>query len=98
MGLKLVESGIPKEKLGLLAVPLVPLQIVLPLILAKYTSNRPLDIYLKAVPYRLMFGILAAGLVAVTPLIVQNHVIPMYYYILLLVSYALHQVNILFVG
>lgn len=93
LSLKLVESGIPKEKLGLMAVPLVPLQIILPLVLSKYTIGpRPMDIYLKAIPYRLIFGILAAMLVWITPHVVHNHIIPHYYYILLLVSYALHQV------
>lgn len=39
MSLKLVEAGIPKERLGLMAVPLIPLQIALPLIIAKYTTG-----------------------------------------------------------
>jgi PAT family acetyl-CoA transporter-like MFS transporter 1 len=52
-GLKLVEAGVPKEKLALIAVPLVPLQIILPLIISKYTAGpRPMDVYLKAFPYR----------------------------------------------
>lgn len=38
--LKLVESGIPKEKLGLMAVPLIPLQIALPLVISKYTTGK----------------------------------------------------------
>lgn len=40
MSLKLVEAGIPKERLGLLAVPLIPLQIALPLYLSKYTTGK----------------------------------------------------------
>lgn len=40
MSLKLVEAGIPKERLGLLAVPLIPLQIALPLYLSKYTNGK----------------------------------------------------------
>lgn len=52
-GLKLVERGVPKEKLALIAVPLVPLQIILPLVISKYTAGpRPMDVYLKAIPYR----------------------------------------------
>ena len=54
-GLKLVEAGVPKEQLALLAVPMVPLQILLPLIISKYTAGpRPLDIFYKAFPFRLM--------------------------------------------
>ncbi|KAM7413383.1 hypothetical protein PAMA_020667 [Pampus argenteus] len=53
-GLKLVEAGVPKEQLALLAVPMVPLQILLPLIISKYTAGpRPLDVFYKAFPFRL---------------------------------------------
>ncbi len=52
-GLKLIQAGVPKERLALLGVPMVPIQIVLPLLISKYTSGpRPLDIWLKAMPYR----------------------------------------------
>ena len=52
-GLKLIESGMPKERLALFAVPLVPIQIILPLMISKYTHGpRPMDIFLKAYPYR----------------------------------------------
>lgn len=39
MALKLVEAGIPKERLGLMAIPLIPVQLALPLLLAKYTTG-----------------------------------------------------------
>lgn len=53
-GLKLVEAGVPKEQLALLAVPMVPLQILLPVIISKYTAGpRPLDVFCKAFPFRL---------------------------------------------
>jgi len=97
MTLKLVEAGIPKEKLGLIAIPLIPLQLVLPLILTKYTVGpKPLQIFLRAMPYRLMFGIIAAGLVWITPKLVSNAAdgLPVSYIALLLVCYALHQVSI----
>ena len=52
-GLKLVDAGVPKEHLAFLAVLLVPLQIMLPIAISKYTTGpRPLDVYLTAVPYR----------------------------------------------
>lgn len=47
-GLKLMEQGLKKEHLALLAVPMVPLQIVLPWVISKYTTGpRPLDVFLK---------------------------------------------------
>ncbi|KAG5890265.1 hypothetical protein JTB14_014911 [Gonioctena quinquepunctata] len=95
MALKLVEAGIPKERLGLLAIPLIPLQLALPLVIARYTTGpRPLDIYLKAIPYRLAFGFVAAFMVWITPKVVPDasQGLPFFYVILLLVCYALHQV------
>lgn len=95
MTLKLVEAGIPKEKLGLMAIPLIPVQLVLPLVIAKYTTGpKPLDIFLKAMPYRLMFGIIAAVLVWITPSLVPDasNGLPVTYVILLIACYALHQV------
>ncbi|KAF7992891.1 hypothetical protein HCN44_005235 [Aphidius gifuensis] len=92
-GLKLVDAGVPKEKVALLAVPLIPLQIVLPLAISRYTSGpRPMDVFLKAMPYRLLFGLLAALLVWVTPLFVQNGVVPIYYIFILLGIYVFYQI------
>ena len=52
-GLKLIESGVHKENLALLAIPMVPLQIVLPWIISRYTNGpRPLTVFLRAYPYR----------------------------------------------
>ncbi|KAK9401242.1 Acetyl-coenzyme A transporter 1-like [Crotalus adamanteus] len=67
-GLKLVEEGVPKEHLALLAVPMVPLQIILPLIISKYTAGpKPLNTFYKAMPFRLLFGLEFALLVWWTP-------------------------------
>ncbi|KAI4455931.1 solute carrier family 33 acetyl-coa transporter -related [Holotrichia oblita] len=95
MTLKLVEAGIPKERLGLMAVPLIPLQIALPLVISKYTTGpRPMDVFVKAIPFRLLFGFVGAFLVWITPIIVPDATagLPFLYYALLLVSYALHQI------
>lgn len=92
-GLKLVEEGVPKEQLALLAVPMVPLQILLPLAISKYTSGpRPLDIFCKAMPYRLLMGLGFALLVWWTPSVKSEEGFPLYYYAVVLLSYALHQV------
>lgn len=94
-GLKLVDAGVPKEHLAFLAVLLVPLQIVLPLAICKYTAGaRPLDVYLKAVPYRLFFNLVAAAIVFLTPSITANGEVPMYYYVGLLLFYTFHQITL----
>ncbi|XP_036818034.1 acetyl-coenzyme A transporter 1 isoform X2 [Oncorhynchus mykiss] len=94
-GLKLVEAGVPKEQLALLAVPMVPLQILLPLIISKYTAGpRPLDVFYKAFPFRLLIGLGYAVLVWWTPSLKQEGGFPLYYYTIVLFSYALHQVTL----
>ncbi|XP_023290092.1 acetyl-coenzyme A transporter 1 isoform X2 [Orussus abietinus] len=92
-GLKMIDAGIPKEKFALMAVPMIPLQIVLPLFISKYTTGlRPMDIYLKAIPYRLAFGLLAAFLVWITPSIIVKGEIPVFYFIILTIIYMTHQI------
>ncbi|XP_076138087.1 acetyl-coenzyme A transporter 1 [Alosa pseudoharengus] len=92
-GLKLVEAGVPKAQLALLAVPMVPLQILLPLIISKYTAGpKPLDIFYKAFPFRLLIGLGYALLVWWTPSVKQEEGYPVYYYAVVLLSYAFHQV------
>ncbi|XP_023648203.1 acetyl-coenzyme A transporter 1 [Paramormyrops kingsleyae] len=92
-GLKLVEAGVPKEKLALLAVPMVPLQILLPLLISKYTAGpRPLDVFYKAFPFRLLIGLEYALLVWWTPSVRQEKDFPLGYYGIVLLSYAVHQV------
>ncbi|KAJ8378120.1 hypothetical protein AAFF_G00248340 [Aldrovandia affinis] len=94
-GLKLVEAGVPKEQLALLAVPMVPLQILLPLIISKYTAGpRPLDIFYRAFPFRLLMGLAYALLVWWTPSVKQEGGFPLYYYAVVLLTYAAHQVSL----
>nr|XP_006123539.1 acetyl-coenzyme A transporter 1 [Pelodiscus sinensis] len=94
-GLKLVEEGVPKEHLALLAVPMVPLQIILPLIISKYTAGpQPLNIFYKAMPFRLLIGLEFAFLVWWTPNVHHEGGFPIYYYIVVLLSYALHQITL----
>uniref|UniRef100_A0A0K8TJM3 Acetyl-coenzyme A transporter 1 n=1 Tax=Lygus hesperus TaxID=30085 RepID=A0A0K8TJM3_LYGHE len=93
--LKFIEKGVPKEKLAVLAVPIVPLQIILPIIITKMNHpRRPMDLYLKAFPYRLAFNLVGALFVCVTPMIIKaNTDIPFYYYFLLTGILAIHQVT-----
>ena len=94
-GLKLMEAGLKKEHLALLAVPMVPLQIILPWVISKYTAGpRPLDVFLKAYPWRLGFGFVFSVLLHWTYMVKRGDgTFPVYYYIILLVIYAFHQVG-----
>ncbi|KAE8738368.1 hypothetical protein FOCC_FOCC016165 [Frankliniella occidentalis] len=95
-GLKLVDAGVPKEHLAFLAVLLVPLQIMLPIAICKYTTgSRPLDVYIAAVPYRLFFNVVAGAIVYFTPSFINdNGDVPLYYYIGLLLFYTCHQITL----
>ncbi|CAK9299120.1 unnamed protein product [Gordionus sp. m RMFG-2023] len=95
-GLKLMDAGVSKEKLAFLAVPLIPLQILFPLIINKYSNtDKPINLILKAFPYRLLIGGIFALLVWWTTQIAQYHNPPQFstfYYFVLFLAYALHQV------
>lgn len=92
--LKLVEAGVPKDKLALLAVPLVPLQIFLPLVVSKYTTgSKPMEVYIKAIPYRIVFAIGATAIVWLTPFtIASDGTVPVYLYVILVINYAFYQI------
>ena len=79
----------------MLAIPMIPLQILLPWIISKYTSGpKPMNVYLYAFPCRLLIGLVLAGLVYVTPNFkLEDGSFSVYYYGLVLFIYALHQVR-----
>ncbi|XP_041378561.1 acetyl-coenzyme A transporter 1-like [Gigantopelta aegis] len=93
-GLKLIEAGVRKETLALFAVPMVPLQIVLALVISKYTAGpRPLAVFLKAMPYRVLLGIIyALGVNWAYKVQVVPGEFPWYFYAVILCIYAIHQV------
>lgn len=95
-GLKLVEGGVHKENLALLAVPMVPLQIVLPWAISRFTCGpRPLDLLIKAYPFRLLFGLIFPLIVYWTPSVkLPDETFPFYYYVVLVLVYALHQITV----
>lgn len=96
-GLKLIEAGVPKETLAMLAIPLVPIQIILPWVISRYTAGpRPLDVYRKAIPYRLIFGFVFPLIVYWTHYVREpgQESFPLYYYLVIVVAYGLHQVTL----
>lgn len=95
-GLKLLEAGVHKENLALLAIPIVPVQVVLPFLISKHTGGRnPLDIFLTAYPIRLLFGLLFMFLLSWTYQVKgADGTFPAYYYAVIILVYALHQVTV----
>lgn len=95
-GLKLIEAGVPKERLALFAIPLIPIQVILPLVISRVTNGpRPMDIYLKVFPIRLLMAIPYAGLVYMASRVaLEVGVYPIYFYVGAIMIYALHQVTV----
>lgn len=60
--LKLVEAGLAKETKALLSVPLIPISILLPIFVSRWTAGRrPLGLYGKA----FTVGIIVTGVIGV---------------------------------
>lgn len=94
-GLKLIEAGVPKENLALLAIPMVPIQILLPLYISRFTAGpRPLDVFLKAFPYRLFMGMVFMMCVWWANVVrgPGQESFPTHFYVTILLLYAVHQV------
>ena len=52
-GIELLERGVTKDTLALLAIPLTPLEILLPFFISRYTTgSRPLSLYANSQPFR----------------------------------------------
>src|SRR5207302_363890 len=96
-GLKLIEFGVHKEHIAMLAVPVVPLQLILPWFFSKYTAGpRPLSVFLTAYPYRLILGLVSMLVVYWTTIVKDPNTgaFPLYYYGILLLVYSSHQITV----
>ncbi|XP_064384816.1 acetyl-coenzyme A transporter 1-like [Halichondria panicea] len=92
-GLKLIEAGLPSERIALMAVPLVPVQIVLPWIISRFTTGpRPLDVFMKAYLPRVLMGVAFAAIVWWTPRVNNDGSFPVYYYIIVIGVFLVQQV------
>jgi len=92
--LKLIEMGVPKDKLAGMAIFLTPLQVLLPWMIGKYTAGpRPLNIFLWAYPYRIFMSGVFAALVWWTPSFKEsNGAYPALLYAIWIVGYCFHQI------
>jgi len=102
-GLKMIEAGMKKEKLALLAVPLTPVQLILPLIISRITAGpKPMTkVWMNAYPFRLVFGLIFAWVVYITPgAQTSPGEFPSWFYLLLITVFIGHQMftNSMFVA
>ncbi|RWS13296.1 acetyl-coenzyme A transporter 1-like protein [Dinothrombium tinctorium] len=61
--LKLVEYGLKRENIGILRLPLIPLQLILPWIVTRFTTKRPMKSFYYMYPFRLIVIFITAGFV-----------------------------------
>merc|ERR1719220_1640566 len=100
LGLKMIENGMPKENLAMMAVPLIPIQIILPLIISKYTAGpRPLKIWADAYLPRVFLGLVATWIAYETKFLGTKNPdrevgldYPMWWYFIIILLYAAHQI------
>lgn len=95
--LKLIDYGIPKDKIALLSIPLLPLQILLPFIISRFTNGPyPMTFYIRSFPYRLIMTIVIAVFVYWTPSMIttdgEANIIPSYFYVAMVLIYMLYQI------
>lgn len=72
--LKLLEAGVPKDNLLILIIlSMMPTEIILPLIVTKYTTGpKPTETYIKFIPFRLLFSVCAVLIVWRTPSMIDE--------------------------
>ena len=89
--LKLVEKGVPKSKVALLSIPMIPVKIVFTILLSILTVGpRPMTVWLISFPLRLFFCLVLPLLVYLaTVLITDDEQFPTYYYVIVITVFAL---------
>ncbi|KAE9538631.1 hypothetical protein AGLY_005730 [Aphis glycines] len=102
--LKLIDAGVPKDNIMVIHTMMFVVKIIMPLIIAKYTSGpKTMSVYLTAIPIRLLWNISFVAFIYYTPIMItmiNGFVnIPIYYYALLVFILAIHDIlaNIMFV-
>jgi len=92
--LKLIEMGVPKEKIAMLAIPMIPVKIGFTLFITRFTVGpRPMNVWLGSFPFRLLFCLIFTLFVYVTPMMMlEDGGFPLYYYVILIAVKALHRV------
>lgn len=92
--LKLLEYGVPKDKIALMAMPLLPIQIVLPIFISRFVTGKyPLNFYIKAFKIRLFMSVVMVLYVYFTPWLISGQEISIYYYVGIFVIYLLYHVR-----
>lgn len=92
--LKLIDYGIPKDKIAFFSIPTAPVQILLPLFITRFTAGpKPLSFYYKMFPCRLIAMAITAVFVYYTPTMIDGtQKISAYFYVILVAVLMMEQV------
>lgn len=97
--LKLIDYGIPRDKIAMFDIPSILIQLILPIIISKHTAGSyPMKLYFKAYPLRLALSVVTASIVYATPKLLHGrfHDIPVYYYAAIMTTAFFYDVRITF--
>merc|ERR1712083_369271 len=91
-----IEKGVPKEKIVMLALPMIPVKILFTLFITRYTVGpRPMNVWLASFPFRLLLCLAMVLVVYITPNFkLEDGSFPISYYGMVLFVYALHGVTL----
>jgi len=95
--LKLIERNVPKDKIAMLSIPMIPVKIIITIFLTRFTVGpRPMNVFLISYPARLILCLLLVLLVFVTPMFYlgEEEGFPVSYYALVIGVLAFHRVGI----
>jgi hypothetical protein len=94
--LKLIDYGVPRDRIALFNIPSFIAQLTIPIIVSRITAgSHPMKLYFTAFPYRLVISVAIAIFVYLTPTILHGklHDIPMYYYAIIMMMFLVYQVT-----
>jgi len=92
--LKMIENGVPREKITQLAIPMIPVKILFTIFISRYTVGpRPMNVWLYSFLPRLVLGLAMLVIVYIPPLLIsEDGGLPTAYYVLVIAMYAVHRV------
>lgn len=96
--LKLIDYGVPRDKLAIFNIPSFVVQLILPAVISRYTAGKyPLRFYVNAFPFQLVLACVIVTIVYFTPTLLAGrfHNIPNSYYAMILTVFFVYQVSLI---
>ncbi|XP_025194188.1 acetyl-coenzyme A transporter 1-like isoform X2 [Melanaphis sacchari] len=94
--LKLIDAGVSKDDMMIINTSMFLVKIILPLIIARYTSGpKPMSLYLKATLIKLIWNLAFVMLIYYTPKLIKTDGvinIPSYYYVILVIILLIQEI------